>query len=111
MHHEPHLLKEQDWCLVYALYIDQETLTSLKAENFKLLISTFFSMLISSQKITYGGANVSARVDEATYISMLSLAEAAGYRDVSTFVREACLCKCREIAANLQSQMTAALAK
>lgn len=60
-------------------------------------------MITSYQKAKNGHHVVSARVDGAVYESMLSLASAAGYDDVSTFVREACLTKCRDIAAGLES--------
>lgn len=58
-------------------------------------------MLTINQTKKYGAYNVTARLDEAAYTSMLSLASAAGYEDVNSFVREAVLTKCRDIANGL----------
>jgi uncharacterized protein (DUF1778 family) len=60
-------------------------------------------MLTVNQKQQYGTYNVSARLDETAYKSMLSLASAAGYEDVNSFVREAVLTKCGDIANALSS--------
>ena len=55
-------------------------------------------MVTSYQKAQHGACNVSARIDQATYQTMLGLASAAGYEDVSSFVREAVLSKCMHLA-------------
>ena len=60
-------------------------------------------MLTINQTKKAGTYNVTARLDEAAYVSMLSLATAAGYQDVNSFVREAVLTKCKDIANGLSS--------
>ena len=42
-----------------------------------------------------------ARVDRSTYKSMVPLMSAGGYENVSTFVRDALLTKCKDIANEL----------
>jgi hypothetical protein len=60
-------------------------------------------MVTSFQKPKNGGCNISARIDQATYDTMLGLASAAGYEDVSSFVREAVLHKCLHLAKGMAS--------
>jgi len=60
-------------------------------------------MLTINQTKKAGTYNVTARLDETAYKSMLSLASAAGYEDVNSFVREAVLTKCGDIAKALSS--------
>ena len=60
-------------------------------------------MLVINQTKKAGTYNITARLDETAYKSMLSLASAAGYEDVNSFVREAVLTKCGDIAKALSS--------
>ena len=60
-------------------------------------------MLTINQTKKAGTYNITARLDETAYKSMLSLASAAGYEDVNSFVREAVLTKCGDIAKALSS--------
>ena len=55
-------------------------------------------MLKTNKKPDHGAYIVGTRIDEKAYDSMLSLMGAAGYEDVSTFVRSAVLTKCQDIA-------------
>ena len=55
-------------------------------------------MISSYQKTSYGACVMGARFDETTYRSVLSLIPAAGYDDVSSFVRDAVLSKSKDIA-------------
>ena len=60
-------------------------------------------MVTSYQKAQHGTKNLQARIDETAYNSMLGLMSAAGYDDVSSFVRDAVLIKCKDIANGLSS--------
>ena len=60
-------------------------------------------MVTSYQKAQHGTKNLQARIDETAYNSMLGLMSAAGYDDVSSFVRDAVLVKCKDIANGLSS--------
>ena len=55
-------------------------------------------MISIQQKLNNNGYVVSGRVDSRTYQSMLGLISAAGYTDVSSFVKRAVLNECRDIA-------------
>ena len=57
------------------------------------------------QKLSYGSFTVSGRVDSDAYESMINLMHLAGYKDVSSFVREAVLGKCELIASNVADAM------
>ena len=58
-------------------------------------------MLKTNKKPDHGAYIVGTRIDEKAYDSMLSLMGAAGYEDVSTFVRSAVLTKCQDIASGM----------
>ncbi len=58
-------------------------------------------MPIITQKPQYKSYTLTARLDDYAYESMKSLMGAAGYTDVSSFVREAVLIKCKDIADNV----------
>ena len=58
-------------------------------------------MLKTNKKPDHGAYIVGTRIDERAYDSMLSLMGAAGYEDVSTFVRSAVLTKCQDIATGM----------
>ena len=58
-------------------------------------------MITSSQKCKHNGYVVSSRLDRNTYTSLLGLMTAAGYPDVSTFVKEAVLKQAQGIAADI----------
>ena len=58
-------------------------------------------MLKTNKKPDHGAYIVGTRIDEKAYDSMLSLMGAAGYEDVSTFVRSAVLTKCQDIATGM----------
>ena len=55
-------------------------------------------MISIQQKPNNNGYVVSGRIDSRTYQSMLGLISAAGYTDVSSFVKRAVLNECRGIA-------------
>ena len=55
-------------------------------------------MISIQQKLKNNGYIVSGRIDSRTYQSMLGLISAAGYTDVSSFVKRAVLNECRGIA-------------
>ena len=55
-------------------------------------------MISIQQKLKNNGYVVSGRIDSRTYQSMLGLISAAGYTDVSSFVKRAVLNECRGIA-------------
>ena len=58
-------------------------------------------MLKTNKKPDHGAYIVGTRIDERAYDSMLTLMGAAGYEDVSTFVRSAVLTKCQDIATGM----------
>ena len=58
-------------------------------------------MLKTKKKPDHGAYIVGTRIDERAYDSMLTLMGAAGYEDVSTFVRSAVLTKCQDIASGM----------
>ena len=58
-------------------------------------------MLKTNKKPDHGAYIVGTRIDERAYDSMLTLMGAAGYEDVSTFVRSAVLTKCQDIASGM----------
>ena len=58
-------------------------------------------MIKSNKKPDHGAYIVGTRIDERAYDSMLSLMGAAGYEDISTFVRSAVLTKCQDIASGM----------
>ena len=55
-------------------------------------------MISIQQKLKNNGYVVSGRIDSRTYQSMLGLISAAGYTDVSSFVKRAVLNECKGIA-------------
>ena len=55
-------------------------------------------MISIQQKLKNNGYVVSGRIDSRTYQSMLGLISAAGYTDVSSFVKRAVLNECKDIA-------------
>ena len=55
-------------------------------------------MVTTSQTSKYNSYTVNARLDNSAYTSMISLMNYAGYSDVSSFVREAILVKCKDLA-------------
>jgi len=55
-------------------------------------------MISISQKAKNNGYVVSGRIDCPTYHSMIGLISAAGYTDVSSFVKRAVLNECKDIA-------------
>ena len=58
-------------------------------------------MLKTNKKPDHGAYIVGTRIDERAYNSMLTLMGAAGYEDVSTFVRSAVFTKCQDIASGM----------
>ena len=58
-------------------------------------------MISIQQKLNNNGYVVSGRLDSRTYQSMLGLISAAGYTDVSSFVKRAVLNECKGIANSL----------
>ena len=58
-------------------------------------------MILIQQKLKNNGYVVSGRIDSRTYQSMLGLISAAGYPDVSSFVKRAILNECQGIANTL----------
>tara|TARA_B100000945_G_C19892322_1_gene372241 strand:- start:44 stop:292 length:249 start_codon:yes stop_codon:yes gene_type:complete len=58
-------------------------------------------MPITNQKPQYKSYTQTARSDDYAYESMKSLMGADGYTDVSSFVREAILIKCKDVADNV----------
>ena len=54
-------------------------------------------MISIQQKLNNNGYIVSGRLDSRTYQSMLGLISAAGYTDVSSFVKRAVLNECKGI--------------
>jgi len=67
-------------------------------------------LLCSKQRQKYGGYVVTARFDPEVYSSMLGLISAAGYTDVSSFVRETIHKRCKDIAQDMSGLMTDRLA-
>ncbi len=55
-------------------------------------------MVTTSQSPMHNSYTVNARLDNSAYTSMISLMNYAGYPDISSFVREAILVKCKDIA-------------
>ena len=55
-------------------------------------------MVTTSQTSKHNSYTVNARLDNSAYTSMISLMNYAGYPDVSSFVREAVLVKCKDLA-------------
>ena len=55
-------------------------------------------MVTSSQISKHNSYTVNARLDNGAYNSMISIMHYAGYPDISSFVREAVLVKCKDIA-------------
>ena len=70
----------------------------------------FMKLLCSKQRRKYGGYVVTARFDPEVYSSMLGLISAAGYADVSSFVRETIHKRCKDIAQDMSGLMTDRLA-
>ena len=62
-------------------------------------------MISSIQNSTHGNYVLGARINECAYRSMVPLMSAAGYENVSTFVRDAMVSKCRDIASELTEQL------
>ena len=67
---------------------------------------SFMKILSSKQRQKYGGYVVTARFDREVYSSMLGLISAAGYTDVSSFVRETIHKRCKDIAQDMSGLMT-----
>ena len=61
-------------------------------------------MIASYQENPSGAYVIGARFNELTYKSMVPLMSAAGYRNVSSFVRDALLTKCKDIATELTDE-------
>ena len=55
-------------------------------------------MVTTSQTPKNNSYTVNARLDNGAYNSMIFLMNHAGYLDISSFVREAVLVKCKDIA-------------
>ena len=55
-------------------------------------------MVTTSQTPKHNSYTVNAHLDNSAYTSMISLINVAGYNGISSFVREAVLVKCKEIA-------------
>ncbi len=55
-------------------------------------------MVTTSQVSKHNSYTVNARLDNSAYTSMISLMKYAGYPDVSSFLREAVLVKCKDLA-------------
>ena len=55
-------------------------------------------MVNTSQRPKHNSYTVNARLDNSAYTSMISLMNYSGYPDISSFVREAVLVKCKDIA-------------
>tara|TARA_R100000742_G_C4277466_1_gene99365 strand:+ start:17 stop:265 length:249 start_codon:yes stop_codon:yes gene_type:complete len=62
-------------------------------------------MVTTSQTPKHNSYTVNARLDNSAYTSMISLMNAAGYSDISSFVREAVLVKCKDIANDVAVMM------
>ena len=58
-------------------------------------------MFKPKKKPDHGAYIVGTRIEERAYDSMLTLMGAAGYEDVSTFVRSAVLTKCQDISSGM----------
>ena len=67
---------------------------------------SFMKILSSKQRQKYGGYVVTARFDREVYSSMLGLISAAGYTDLSSFVRETIHKRCKDIAQDMSGLMT-----
>lgn len=67
-------------------------------------------MITASKRFDAASQTISGRVDRFSYSSMISLMSAAGYTDVSSFVREAVLSKCEGIAHEIAESMATRLA-
>ena len=62
-------------------------------------------MVTTSQTSKHNSYTVNARLDKSAYTSMISLINVAGYNDISSFVREAVLVKCKDIANDVAVMM------
>ena len=62
-------------------------------------------MVTTSQTSKHNSYTVNARLDNSAYTSMISLINVAGYNDISSFVREAVLVKCKDIANDVAVMM------
>ena len=62
-------------------------------------------MITNSQTPKHNSYTVNARLDNSAYTSMISLMNYAGYPDISSFVREAVLVKCKDIANDVAVMM------
>ena len=62
-------------------------------------------MVTTSQTSKHNSYTVNARLDNSAYTSMISLVNVAGYNDISSFVREAVLVKCKDIANDVAVMM------
>ena len=62
-------------------------------------------MVTTSQVSKHNSYTVNARLDNSAYTSMISLMNYAGYPDISSFVREAVLVKCKDIANDVAVMM------
>ena len=62
-------------------------------------------MISCIQNSTHGNYVLGARINESTYRSMVPLMSAAGYKNVSSFVRDAMVSKCRDIATELTEDL------
>ena len=62
-------------------------------------------MISSIQNSTRGNYVLGARINESAYRSMVPLMSAAGYKNVSSFVRDALLTKCKDIASELTEKL------
>ena len=61
-------------------------------------------MGLKTQTPYYNSNVINARIDHKSYNSMLSLMSLAGYEDVSSFVRDSVLVKCKQIADDVSGQ-------
>jgi len=62
-------------------------------------------MISCVQNTTNGNYVLGARFNKNTYNRMVPLMSAAGYENVSTFVRDALLTKCKDIATELTDEL------
>ena len=62
------------------------------------------------QKKRYGGYVVGARFDSESYSSILGLSAAAGYSDISSFVRDCIYARCKQIGEEVSGLMDSRLA-
>ena len=62
-------------------------------------------MISSIQNSTHGNYVLGTRINESAYKSMVPLMSAAGYTNVSSFVRDAMVSKCRDIATELTEEL------